>query len=155
MIEGVADYVRLDAKFPDSGWRERPSPNGFWDQGYSTTGYFLTWIEKRLELPALVVKLNASLAVETWSPELFAFISGSEIDTLWYEYQNTMLSPDTQLEIPPNRKQIARVIGRSGYQSFIIRNKKTGCYLGKQGDKDNKITQSFRASSDTKQPDSI
>lgn len=86
-IEGVADWVRLKAGFPSVGWPPR-APGGEWYSGYTTTAYFLDWIETNV-MPNFVNMLNAKMA-EPWSNDFFLQITRRTVNDLWTEYQNSL-----------------------------------------------------------------
>lgn len=86
-IEGVADWVRLKAGFPSVGWPPR-ARGGEWFSGYTTTAYFLDWIETTV-VPNFVNMLNLKMA-EPWSNDFFLQIAGRSVDELWTEYQNSI-----------------------------------------------------------------
>jgi hypothetical protein len=86
-IEGVADWVRLKAGFPSVGWPPR-ARGGEWFSGYTTTAYFLDWIETTV-VPNFVNMLNAKMA-EPWSNDFFLQIAGRSVDELWNDYQNSI-----------------------------------------------------------------
>ncbi|KAI8913200.1 hypothetical protein EDD86DRAFT_187419, partial [Gorgonomyces haynaldii] len=84
LVEGIADYVRLKAGYPASGWTTAVRDQE-WDCGYCTTAYFLEWIETKS--PCFVQRLNITLITEPWSYDLFKRLSGHEVDDLWWEYK--------------------------------------------------------------------
>jgi len=86
-IEGVADWVRLTANFPSAGWSPR-SRGGNWYDGYTTTAYFLDWIETTYK-QNFVNELNLKMA-QPWSNDFFLQLVGIGVDELWTNYQNSI-----------------------------------------------------------------
>lgn len=88
LIEGVADFVRLRAGFiPMSNRR----PGGAYDDAYQTTAFFLAWIDDRH--PGFGHQLNQSLTDRDdrgWSTDVFEELTGTDVDTLWSEYQASL-----------------------------------------------------------------
>lgn len=84
-IEGTADAVRILAGYHSS---RTPYPGGHWRDGYTTTGFFLEWIQKNIDTDFLY-KLNQScLDIDPWSFEAaFDAILGEPVETLWNRYQ--------------------------------------------------------------------
>jgi hypothetical protein len=85
LIEGIADFVRISAGYPPH--RSQPNPNGNWDSGYTTTAYFLLWVDEQYE--DFVYQLNLSMSNKdqmTWSPDSFRTITGKSADELWSDY---------------------------------------------------------------------
>jgi len=82
LIEGIADYVRLNAGYVPSHWRHTPGDK--WDAGYEKTAYFLDWIETRSG-PGAVRRLNASVK-DTYDVGIFEDVTGSSVKELWDLY---------------------------------------------------------------------
>ncbi|KAF8140462.1 hypothetical protein EV363DRAFT_350156 [Boletus edulis] len=82
-IEGIADFVRLNAGYAPPHWEV--SGGDRWDAGYSTTAYFLDWVEKRCGKGS-VRKLNAYMKDQTYDPHIFVTVTGDTVDTLWCLY---------------------------------------------------------------------
>lgn len=82
-IEGIADFVRLNAGYAPPHWKV--SAGDRWDAGYDTTAYFLDWIEKRCG-KGTVRKLNAYMKDTTYDAQIFVTITGDSVDTLWGLY---------------------------------------------------------------------
>ncbi|KAJ3286322.1 hypothetical protein HK104_009104 [Borealophlyctis nickersoniae] len=87
LIEGIADYVRLRAGLAPPHWVK--GKGGKWDDGYSTTGYFLAWIEDNSAHPVegFVRNLNFMLQDSAWDDGLFEVLAGKGLEALWEEYQ--------------------------------------------------------------------
>ncbi|KAJ1546102.1 hypothetical protein HK096_005541, partial [Nowakowskiella sp. JEL0078] len=102
LIEGIADYVRLEAGFRARHWSKEKG--GDWDSGYEQTGFFLKWIENDWEIqknslktqpgfPHFVQRLNASFIDQEWVEDSsFSLILGQSFDhkTLWKIYQSSL-----------------------------------------------------------------
>jgi len=82
-IEGIADFVRLNAGYAPPHWKV--SGGDRWDAGYSTTAYFLDWVEKRCGKGS-VRKLNAYMKDQMYDPHIFVTVTGDTVDTLWCLY---------------------------------------------------------------------
>ncbi|KAI8902296.1 hypothetical protein BC833DRAFT_573743 [Globomyces pollinis-pini] len=89
LVEGIADYIRIRSGCIAPHWQRKKG--GSWTNGYSTTGYFLEWIEDCPPFACnnFVTKLNASLENSGWKDELFENLIGSRIDAAWDRYQNS------------------------------------------------------------------
>lgn len=77
LIEGIADYVRLYEGLAPPHWKRAVHPNERWDAGYSTTAYFLAWLDKRAgavepNVAGANATVNASLLVHATGPNLQA-----------------------------------------------------------------------------------
>ena len=88
LIEGIADFVRIEAGHHSINRRTR---GGNWDDGYTTTGFFLSWLDD--QYPDFGYKLNLKLTRDDnqrWSDQVFEDLTGKDVDTLWQEYQATL-----------------------------------------------------------------
>ncbi|KAK5700716.1 signal recognition particle subunit srp68 [Elasticomyces elasticus] len=85
LIEGVADYVRLNAGLAAKHWRQEA--NGKWDGGYQHTGYFLQYLEERFGA-GTIKRLNQGLREGQYDEKkLFGgCCSGKEVEQLWKDY---------------------------------------------------------------------
>lgn len=61
LVEGVADWVRLEARLGAPHWRKGTVPDR-WDQGYERTAYFLAWLEGKFG-KGTVRRMNEALRV--------------------------------------------------------------------------------------------
>ena len=84
VIEGVADFVRLNSGYIPKHWNEEKSKSKTWDAGYETSGYFFYWIETRR--PGFIVSMNEKVGRFGWRDELIKEICGRSADALWREY---------------------------------------------------------------------
>lgn len=87
VIEGVADWIRLTAGLASAGWSPR-ARGGNWYDGYTTTAYFLAWIQSTHK-PRFVNQLNQKMA-QSWSNDFFLQLVGRSVDELWQDYQNSI-----------------------------------------------------------------
>ncbi|TPX36370.1 hypothetical protein SmJEL517_g01557 [Synchytrium microbalum] len=85
IIEGMADYTRIATGFIAPHWSN--SKGGKWTDGYSTTGYFLVWMN--LRNPGCVRELNWKCR-NGWTDGFVRELCGSLVDMLWQEYQATL-----------------------------------------------------------------
>jgi hypothetical protein len=88
LIEGIADYVRIEAGHHSL---DRRNPGGSWDDGYTTTGFFISWLDD--QYPDFGYRLNLTLTRdddEDWSEQAFEELTGKSVETLWQEYQDDL-----------------------------------------------------------------
>jgi hypothetical protein len=88
LLVGIADFVRLESGYIDRATR---MPGGSYDMsGSQTTAFFLDYLAtKRSDV---VYELNRELAPSSpaWSNDVFVKLLGSDVDTLWADYQSTL-----------------------------------------------------------------
>ncbi|MCP4243315.1 MAG: PKD domain-containing protein [bacterium] len=84
-IEGTADAVRILAGYHNT---RKPHPGGSWKEGYTTSGFFIEWLQKNRD-PEFLYKLNQScLTYDPWSyDQACQEIFGVGVQRLWDEYQ--------------------------------------------------------------------
>ena len=86
-IEGTADAVRILAGYHKT---RTPQPGGHWTDGYTTTGFFITWLMKNRD-PEFLYKLNQScktISPWTWDKACKSiFGKTTSVSKLWDEYQ--------------------------------------------------------------------
>lgn len=93
LVEGVADWVRLEARLGAPHWRKGTVPDR-WDQGYERTAYFLAWLEKKFG-KGTVRRMNEALRVREYKQsEFWTGLFGHEVDALWKEYLRTLKKDD-------------------------------------------------------------
>ncbi|MBI9019385.1 MAG: PKD domain-containing protein [Phycisphaerae bacterium] len=86
-IEGVADAVRILAGYHKT---RKPRPGGHWNSGYTTTGFFIVWLNENRD-PDFLYKFNQSCkTINPWSwnkacKEIFG--PSVTVAQLWNEYQ--------------------------------------------------------------------
>lgn len=88
LTEGIADYARYKFGIDNAGakWAlPALKPEHHYTNSYRITARFFNWIET--EVKAGTVKaLDASLRDHSYTPELWAKLTGKDLDTLWSEY---------------------------------------------------------------------
>ncbi|KAI6120722.1 hypothetical protein EDD16DRAFT_1705636 [Pisolithus croceorrhizus] len=93
LIEGIADFVRLNAGYVPPHWK--PAGGDKWDKGYDTTAYFLSWIEQRCGR-GTVRTLNAFLKDRKYDTKIFLAVAGDSVDVLWNTYCQELKKQDEQ-----------------------------------------------------------
>lgn len=84
LIEGIADWVRLNAGLGPPHWTR--DAKGNWDGGYQHTGYFLEYLEKRFG-EGLVRRINDKLRNGKYDEKKFwTGICGAPVKQLWGDY---------------------------------------------------------------------
>jgi hypothetical protein len=88
VITGIADFVRLRAGLIDPA--ERTKGGAYNGASSQTTAFFFDYLATRN--PDIVHQLNQRLLPEAgaWSDDAFVTFMGSDVDTLWSEYQATL-----------------------------------------------------------------
>ncbi|KAH8099248.1 plant basic secretory protein [Cristinia sonorae] len=84
LIEGIADWVRLQADLRPPHWREGRGRT--WDEGYEATAFLLDWIESKYG-QGIVRNLNLTMRDRQYDDEIFREQTGRSITTLWKEYR--------------------------------------------------------------------
>ncbi|KAH9883758.1 peptidase of plants and bacteria-domain-containing protein [Xylariomycetidae sp. FL2044] len=88
LIEGVADWVRLQCGLAPPHWRREPGSR--WDAGYQTTAYFLEYLEARFG-KGTVRRLNEGLRTEKYDENRFwSDLLGWPIERLWDDYKKKL-----------------------------------------------------------------
>ncbi|RDW79689.1 hypothetical protein BP6252_04327 [Coleophoma cylindrospora] len=88
LIEGIADWVRLNSDLSPPHWKKVTS--GKWDQGYQNTGYFLQYLEERFG-PGLVQRANEKLRITRYHEKGFwTELCGRPVEQLWGDYGEAM-----------------------------------------------------------------
>lgn len=87
LVTGIADFVRLSAGLIDPAARMK---GGTHDESSKTTAFFLEYLHGRD--PEIVYRLNQRLADSqpAWSDDAFVELTGSDLATLWSDYQATL-----------------------------------------------------------------
>ncbi|KAI4747844.1 plant basic secretory protein [Aureobasidium sp. EXF-12298] len=109
LIEGIADWVRLNAGFVPSHWKKEAGER--WDTGYQNTGYFLDWIEKTRGTGSIYV-VNQALCHKRYDNNTFwKELFGQSVDDLWKEYSESLKKPKDRSESfsDPNLKMQVRI----------------------------------------------
>lgn len=88
LIEGIADWVRLNAELSPPHWKKEAT--GKWDAGYQHTGYFLEYLENRFG-SGLVRRLNEKMRIERYEEKQFwTELCGRPVEQLWGDYGKTL-----------------------------------------------------------------
>jgi hypothetical protein len=103
LIEGIADWVRLNSNLSPPHWKRETS--GRWDAGYQHTGYFLDYIEKRYG-DGTISKMNNKLRTDRYNEKVFwTELLGRPVEQLWGDYteavkaeQGLQPQPDKEAE---------------------------------------------------------
>ncbi|KAL3699263.1 hypothetical protein R1sor_017285 [Riccia sorocarpa] len=82
IIEGIATWMELAAGFGI----DPKVKGGNWYDGYTNTAYFLDWIQST-KIDSFVNRLNQRMGLLQWNNDFFLQITGTDVDTLWSEYQ--------------------------------------------------------------------
>lgn len=87
LVSGKADYIRLAAGYIDPSGR---SAGGSWTDGFRTSAFFLEYVEENH--PDFVYAINAKMTPDdaTYSDEFFFELTGTDLPTLWNDYQTTL-----------------------------------------------------------------
>jgi hypothetical protein len=84
LIEGIADWVRLNANLSPPHWKKEAT--GEWDAGYQHTGYFLEYLEKRYG-EGTIRRMNEKLRIERYEEKKFwTELVGRQVEQLWGDY---------------------------------------------------------------------
>lgn len=96
LIEGIADWVRLNADLSPPHWKKETGDK--WDAGYQHTGYFLDYLEIRFG-EGLVRRINEKLRIEKYEEKRFwTEICGRPVQQLWSDYQEVLKNDATKAE---------------------------------------------------------
>ncbi|KAG9565125.1 PBSP domain protein, partial [Aureobasidium melanogenum] len=96
LIEGIADWVRLNAGFIPPHWKKEAGKS--WDTGYQNTGYFLDWIENTRGTGS-VYMINQALYHKKYDNETFwKDLFDQSVDSLWKEYVESLKKPKDDFE---------------------------------------------------------
>lgn len=84
LVEGIADWVRLNANLSPPHWKKETTGN--WDAGYQHTGYFLEYLEQRFG-KGTVRRINEKLRIERYEVKKFwTECCGRPVEQLWGDY---------------------------------------------------------------------
>jgi Peptidase of plants and bacteria len=89
LVEGVADYIRW-FKYEPADQRPRPDPkNAKYTDSYRTTAAFLEYVAANHD-HEFVVKMNAAMREDRYTPDLWKVYTGKTVDELWSLYVQTL-----------------------------------------------------------------
>ncbi|MCL7028890.1 hypothetical protein MKW94_025627 [Papaver nudicaule] len=83
LIEGIADFVRLQANYAPSHW-VKPGAGDRWDQGYDVTARFLDYCNSLRN--GFVADLNKKMKTG-YSDNYFVELLGKSVNQLWSDYK--------------------------------------------------------------------
>lgn len=88
LIEGIADWVRLNAGVGAVHWERKAG--GQWDAGYQNTGFFLDYLEERFG-HGTVLNINEQLRDKEYDESALwpSVCKGHSVQQLWKQYQET------------------------------------------------------------------
>ncbi|KAK0391253.1 hypothetical protein NLU13_0754 [Sarocladium strictum] len=85
LIEGIADWVRLQCKLEPPHWNREAT--GGWDDGYQHTAYFLDYLEERFG-EGSVRRVNEKLRKQKYHEKPFwTELFGRPVEQLWDDYK--------------------------------------------------------------------
>lgn len=102
LIEGIADWVRLNCNLSPPHWKKETS--GKWDAGYQHTGYFLDYLERRYG-NGTISRMNEKLRTNKYEEKAFwTGLFGQLVEQLWADYQESVEVKETT-QITEDRKE--------------------------------------------------
>jgi len=88
LIEGIADWVRLNADLSPPHWKKEAT--GKWDAGYQHTGYFLEYLEQRFGT-GTIRRMNEKLRIHRYEEKRFwTELLGRPVEQLWGDYSEAL-----------------------------------------------------------------
>jgi len=94
LIEGIADWVRLNANLSPPHWKKEATGN--WDAGYEHTGYFLEYLEQRFG-KGTIRKMNEKLRIQKYEEKRFwTELLGRPVEQLWGDYSEALEKENKQ-----------------------------------------------------------
>jgi hypothetical protein len=88
LIEGIADWVRLNANLSPPHWKKEATGN--WDAGYQHTGYFLDYLEQRFG-KGTIRRMNEKLRIQKYEEKRFwTELLGRPVEQLWGDYSQAI-----------------------------------------------------------------
>lgn len=88
LIEGIADWVRLNADLSPPHWKKEAT--GKWDAGYQHTGYFLEYLEQRFGI-GTIRRMNEKLRIHRYEEKRFwTELLGRPVEQLWGDYSESV-----------------------------------------------------------------
>lgn len=87
LIEGIADWVRLNCDLSPPHWKREVKVDDPWDKGYQHTAYFLQYLEGKFG-EGTVRRINERLrsTKEYEEGEFWVSLLGQGVEDLWFEY---------------------------------------------------------------------
>ncbi|KAH8880640.1 PBSP domain-containing protein [Thozetella sp. PMI_491] len=101
LIEGIADWVRLNCDLSPPHWERKPGKD--WDAGYQNTGYFLDYLEKRFGA-GTVRRINEKLRSYRYEDKPFwTQLLGRPVQQLWGDYVEHVKKEDPKYHGPEDQ----------------------------------------------------
>ncbi|KAH7160908.1 peptidase of plants and bacteria-domain-containing protein [Dactylonectria macrodidyma] len=95
LIEGIADWVRLNCRLSPPHWKR--SADGNWDGGYQHTAYFLDYLERRFG-EGTIRRMNEKLRTQRYEEKAFwTELVGRPVEQLWTDYAEKLKDKDADL----------------------------------------------------------
>ncbi|CAK7266810.1 hypothetical protein SEPCBS119000_002223 [Sporothrix epigloea] len=86
LVEGIADWVRLQCELSPPHWKRDPAAVGRWDAGYQHTAYFLDFLEQRFG-GGTVRRINEKLRLSHYrEADFWSELFGHSVEKLWKDY---------------------------------------------------------------------
>lgn len=88
LTEGIADFARSKFGIDNAGakWAlPELKPEHTYKNSYRITARFFTWIEKKVK-PGTIKAVDASLRDHTYTADIWAKLTGKDLDGLWADY---------------------------------------------------------------------
>ncbi|KAL9231711.1 hypothetical protein vseg_006903 [Gypsophila vaccaria] len=85
LLEGIADYVKIKAGYPDEKYGKKPGDGEAWDQGSEITAYFLEYCDSLRK--GFVAHLNAKMK-DGYDVSYFKELLGKNVERVWDEYKD-------------------------------------------------------------------
>lgn len=88
LTEGIADYARFKFGIDNAGakWAlPELKPEHHYQNSYRITARFFNWIETKVKA-GTVKAVDASLRDHSYTPAIWATLTGKDLDTLWADY---------------------------------------------------------------------
>lgn len=85
LVTGIADFVRLQAQLVE---RVQATKGGNYDDSSKSAARLFEYLTS--QNPDFVYRLNQRLETGAWSDEVFVELTGSDLATLWANYQATL-----------------------------------------------------------------
>ena len=97
LTEGIVDWVLIQLGYHTAA-AQRPSGGGAaWDAGYTTTSFFLDYVERQAPTPSpgFVKSLAATLTTTSWNKSVITTLNarGMTVEQLWTEYKAWLGAP--------------------------------------------------------------
>ena len=103
LIEGIADFVRLNSNLDPPHWKRDPK-SVKWDAGYQHTAYFLEYLETRFGI-GTIRKMNEKLRTRRYEEKPFwTELLGRPVEQLWGDYTKAV-EAEKSSKLPPGEER--------------------------------------------------